>query len=241
MTPILKYFPSALVAFALFTPLTSQAEESANIFYGFQMEEFEYRYGEREEEIFAFDGDAFVGTDELKLRWEGDGEFDLNVEKFETLSNQLSLQTPVSDFWDIKGGVRYTSPQGPDRWYAAIGLSGLAPQWFEIDTQLYLSEKGKLSADLDVEYQVLLTNYLILTPSATVDIGFSSDEEIGVGSGVNSVEAGMRLSYDVWDRIFSPYVGVGYERKFGQTANFVEAEGESADIWYAVIGAKLMF
>jgi len=241
MRKIIKHFPSILFSLALLTPFTSHAEEPANIFYGFQMEEFEYRYGESGEELFAFDGDAFIGSDELKLRWEGDGEFDLNIEKFETLSNQLSLQTPVSDFWDIKGGVRYTSPQGPDRWYVAVGLSGLAPQWFEIDTQLYLSEKGKLSADLDVEYSVLLTNYLTLTPSATVDVAFSSDREIGVGSGVNSVEAGLRLSYDVWDRIFSPYVGVVYERKFGQTANFVEAEGESADIWYAVIGAKLMF
>ena len=241
MSTFVKGIFKAIVGLAMLFPVMATAEEPANIYYGFQMEEFEYRYGEGGEELLAFDADAFIGTDELKLRWEGDGEFDLNVDKFESLSNQLSLQTPISDFWDIKGGVRYTSPEGPDRWYAAVGLNGLAPQWIEVDTNLYLSEKGDLSADLDVEYQVLLTNYLILTPSATVDVAFSSDRDIGVGSGVNSVEAGLRLSYDVWDRIFSPYVGVVYERKFGQTANFVEAEGEIADIWYAVIGAKLMF
>ncbi|MCR9215537.1 MAG: copper resistance protein B [Proteobacteria bacterium] len=241
MRNTLKLLSAALTAFALLAPVSSQAEEPANIYYDLQIEEFEYRYGEGGEELFAYDADAFIGTDELKLRWEGDGEYDINVKKFESLSNQLALQTPISDFWDIKGGVRYTSPQGPDRWYAAVGLSGLAPQWIEVDTHLFLSEKGKLSADLDMEYQILLSNYLILTPSASVDVAFSSDREIGVGSGVNSVEAGLRLSYDVWDRAFSPYVGVVYERKFGQTANFVEAEGESADIWYAVIGAKFMF
>lgn len=241
MRKVSKLLPPVLAALGVLIPLASKAEEPAYVFYGLQIEEFEYRYGEGGEELFAYDADAFIGTDELKLRWEGDGEYDINVKKFESLSNQLALQTPISDFWDIKGGVRYTSPQGPDRWYAAVGLSGLAPQWIEVDTHLFLSEKGKLSADLDMEYQILLTNYLILTSSASVDVAFSSDREIGVGSGVNSIEAGLRLSYDVWDRTFSPYVGVVYERKFGQTANFVEAEGESADIWYAVLGAKFMF
>lgn len=241
MRKFLKNITKTFAILALLSPLTSYAEEPANIFYGFQMEEFEYRYGESGEELFAYDGDAFIGTDELKIRWEYDGELDLNVRKFESLSNQLALQTPISDFWDIKGGVRYSSPQGPDRWYGVVGLSGLAPQWIEVDTHLFLSEKGKLSADLDAEYEVLITNYLTLTPSINIEAAFSSDREIGVGSGINSVEAGVRLSYDVWDRILSPYIGVVYERKFGQTANFVEAEGEDADIWYAVIGARLMF
>ncbi len=241
MRKLLKNITITIAILAPLSPLTIYAEEPANIYYGFQMEEFEYRYGEGGEELFAYDGDAFIGTDELKIRWEGDGELDLSVNKFESLSNQLALQKPISDFWDIKGGVRYSSPQGPNRWYGAIGLSGLAPQWIEIDTHLFLSEKGKLSADFDAEYEILLTNYLTLTPSINIEAAFSSDREIGVGSGINSVEAGVRLSYDVWDRILSPYIGVVYERKFGQTANFVEAEGEDADIWYAVIGARLMF
>jgi copper resistance protein B len=241
MNQFAKFLSATIAAIALLSPIASQAEEPVNIYYGVQMEEFEYRYGEGGEKLFAFDGDAFIGTDELKLRWEGDGEYDLNIDRFETLSNQLALQTPISDFWDIKGGVRYTSPKGPNRWYGVVGLSGLAPQWIEIDTHLYLSDEGNFSADLDAEYQLLLTNYLILTSSATVDVAFSSDPAIGVGTGVNSVEAGLRLSYDVWDRILSPYIGVVYERKFGETADFVKAEGEDADIWYAVIGAKIMF
>tara|TARA_R110002110_G_scaffold384483_1_gene596099 strand:- start:11107 stop:11832 length:726 start_codon:yes stop_codon:yes gene_type:complete len=241
MIELKKPLLAAALTFSVLMPFAGHTMEKSNIYYGIQMEEFEYRYGEGGEELFAFDGDAFIGTDELKLRWEGSGELDLNVNRFETLSNQLALQTPISDFWDIKGGVRYSSPEGPDRWYGVVGLSGLAPQWIEVDTHLFFSEKGKLSADLDIEYEILLTNYLTLTPSANIDVAFSSDREIGVGSGINSLEAGLRLSYDVWDRILSPYVGVVYERKFGQTANFIEAEGESADIWYAVIGAKLMF
>ena len=104
-----------------------------------------------------------------------------------------------------------------------------------------VSETGDTSARLDVEYELLLTNYLILTPSAEVKLAFSSDREIGVGSGVNDVEIGMRLGYDVIDRRFSPYVGVVYERLFGQTEDFAREENEDVDGWRLAIGAKLMF
>lgn len=237
----LKTIHRAVLALLTLSPATGYAGETANVYYGIKLEEFEYRAGDNGDDLFVWDGNGFVGTDELKLRWDGNAEYDLNAKEFGTLSNQLSLATPISDFWDIKGGVRYTNPKGPDRWYAAVGLYGLAPQWFEIDTNFYISEKGKASADLDMQYQILLTNYLILTPSAKIDAAFSSDPEIGVGSGVNSVEAGLRLSYDVWDRAISPYVGVVYERKFGQTANFLTTGGEDPDAWNFVIGTKLMF
>jgi copper resistance protein B len=94
---------------------------------------------------------------------------------------------------------------------------------------------------LDVEYELLLTNRLTLTPSADIDIASSEDREIGVGSGLNGVEVGLRLSYDVVDRAISPYVGIVYERKFGDTADFTKEEGEDAAAWFAVIGTKLMF
>ncbi|MBT5896643.1 MAG: copper resistance protein B, partial [Rhodospirillaceae bacterium] len=67
------------------------------------------------------------------------------------------------------------------------------------------------------------------------------DREIGVGSGFNDIEIGARLSYDVIDRTFSPYVGLVYERKFGQTADFAEDEGEDGEGWRLAVGAKIMF
>lgn len=241
MSSILKHLPKAILTFLVLSPVPVYAGDTANVYYGIKLEELEYRISDTGDDLFVWDGNGYVGTDELKLRWDGDAEYDLNAHEFGSLSNQLSLATPISDFWDIKGGVRYTSPEGPDRWYAAVGLYGLAPQWFEVDTNFYISEKGKASADLDVQYQVLLTNYLILTPSAKIDAAFSSDPEIGVGSGVNGVELGLRLSYDVLDRAISPYIGVVYERKFGQTANFLQSEGEDPAAWNFVIGTKLMF
>ncbi len=219
----------------------ARAQEKALLFHGLQLEEFEYRRGDEEEDLLAWNGDAFVGTDELKLRWLGEGEYDLNADAFETLENQLVLQKPISTFFDIKGGVRADTPRGQDRWYGVLGITGLAPQWFEVDVDLYLSETGDASARLDVEYELLLTNYLILTPSAELNAAFTSDREIGVGSGLNDIEIGLRLSYDVIDRTFSPYAGIVYERKFGQTEDLAKAEGEDTEGSRFVIGARLMF
>jgi len=92
-----------------------------------------------------------------------------------------------------------------------------------------------------VEYELLLTNYWILTPSVDINVAFSDDREIGIGSGISDIEAGMRLSYDLVDRSFSPYLGFVYERKFGQTKDFAKAEGEDIEGWRLVIGTKLMF
>jgi copper resistance protein B len=238
MTQYSKILSVAIFAAFLSLPSYVQAED---LYYGFQMEELEYRAGENGENLAVWNGDAFIGTDELKLRWEGNGEYDLESNFLGALTNQLSLQTPISDFWDIKGGIRLDSPNGTDRWYGVVGLMGLAPQWIEVDADLYLSEKGNVSTSLDIEYELLLTNYLILTPSAEIEASFSSDREIGIGSGVNSAEFGIRLSYDLWDRALSPYIGAVYERKFGETADIARDEGEDTSAWFVVIGTKLLF
>ena len=212
-----------------------------NIFYGLQFEQFEYRYGDEDEKSAVWDGDAFVGTDELKLRWQSNGERDLREDSFETLENRLVLQTPISDFFDAKAGVRLDTPTGPDRWYGTAGIAGLAPQWFEVDADLFVSETGDGSARLDIEFEGLLTNHLILTPSLETDIAFSDDREIGIGQGVSKVELGLRLSYDLIDRAVSPYIGVAHERKLGKTADFARDEDEDRDATYVVIGMRLMY
>jgi copper resistance protein B len=226
---------------AIAIPASSQAQETNLIFYGVQMEELEYRQGDQRENLLVWDGDAFIGTDELKLRWLGKGEYDADGDVLETMENRLVLQKPISDFFDIKAGVRLDSPEGVDRWFGVFGVTGLAPQWIEIDADLFISETGDVSARLDAEYELLITNRLILTPSGEIDVALSDDREIGVASGLNSIELGLRLSYDVVDRTFSPYIGVVFERKFGRTADFARDEGEDPSALFAVIGAKLMF
>jgi copper resistance protein B len=209
--------------------------------WGVQFEEFEYRYSDDDEELGVWSGDFFYGTDAFKARWLTKGEYAIEEQAYETLENQLVGQIPISEFFDAKAGVRFDTPEGPDRTYAVLGVAGLAPQWFEIDANLYVSKDGDTSTELDAEYELLLTNYWILAATLDATVAFSEDREIGVGKGLVSTETGLRLSYDLIDRSFSPYVGVVHERKYGDTADFARAEGGGTEDWFAVVGARLSF
>ncbi|UGV30992.1 copper resistance protein B [Halopseudomonas aestusnigri] len=239
---------SFLASIGVSTAVTAQemisdttAREQPLTTWGVQFEEFEYRYSDDGEELGVWNADAFYGTDELKLRWISKGEYSLEERAYESLENQLVGQIPISKFFDAKAGVRFDTPEGPDRTYAVLGVAGLAPQWFEVDANLYVSNEGETSAELDAEYELLLTNYWILSATLDATVAFSEDREIGIGKGLVSTETGLRLRYDLIDRAFSPYVGVVHERKYGDSADLAEASGGGTEDWFAVIGARIAF
>jgi len=217
------------------------AQEAQQLIYGLKFEQLEYRFGDQTD-VTAWDGDAWLGNDEWKLRLTSEGEYLREGGNFETLEHQLFVQRMISTFFDAKLGVRQDNPDDfADRTYGVIGIHGLAPQWFEIDADLFVSENGDASARLDVDYEILLTNWVILTPSMELDFAFSDDAAAGVGAGFSAVELGARLSYDLIDRSLSPYVGVHYERKFGETGRIAQSEGEGKADLFFTIGTRLMF
>ncbi|MGY9005206.1 MAG: copper resistance protein B [Alphaproteobacteria bacterium] len=239
-----KWILSAIMAGILYpVVLASQAEaQSASpTVYGVQLEEFEFRRGDEGEDLFVWNMDAFIGNDEVRFRWLSSGEYNRKTNSFEGMENHFVAQVPVSTFFDVKAGIRVDTPKGPDRWYGTVGFTGLAPQWIDVNADLFVSEKGDVSARLDAEYELLLTNRLILTPSADINVAFSDDTEIDIKSGLTSAELGLRLSYDVVDRLFSPYVGVVYERKLGDTADLARTEGGDIESWFGVVGLKMVF
>ncbi len=217
------------------------AAHGAGAQWGAGAEKLEYRHSDSDEKLAVIEGDAFYGNDELKFRWLFEGEWEEAHNAWETLENQFVAQTPVSEFWDAKAGIRVDTPEGPDRVYGVVGLTGLAPYWFEMDTNLYVSDGGDVAADFEAEYELLLTNYWILSATFEADMAFSEDREIGVGKWLNSTEVGLRLSYDLLDRSFSPYLGVVHERKYGDTADLARDSGGGSEDWFAVVGARIAF
>jgi copper resistance protein B len=241
MRGLMKSYAGAAALAVALSASPAAAQETNLVYYGFQLEEFEHRRGDESEELLVWNGDAFVGTDELKLRWLGEGEYDTDARKFESMKNRLVLQMPVSDFFDVKAGIRADTPKGKSRLYGVLGVTGLLKQWIEVDADLFVSDVGDASVRLDAEYELLLTNRLTLTPSADLDVAFFDDRKMGVGSGFSSAEVGLRLSYDIYDRLLSPYVGMVWERKFGNTADFVREEGEDVEAWFVAVGVKVLF
>lgn len=231
--------PTAVAAQEMIQDTT--ARKQALTTWGVKFEELEYRHSDDNEELGVWNADFFYGTDDLKVHWLSKGEYAIEDKAFEGLENQMVGQIPISRFFNAKAGVRFDTPKGPDRAYAVLGVTGLAPQWFEIDTSLYVSNEGEASVELDAEYELLLSNYWILSATLDATAAFSEDREIGIGKGLASTEIGLRLSHDLISRAFSPYVGVVHERKYGDTADFAEAEGGGTEGWLAVIGARIAF
>ena len=217
--------------------LLSGAASAEPMIWGIQIDQLEYRLGESD--FLSWEGEALVGSDELKLFLGSEADFSTEEDAFETLESQLRIQTPISDFFDITGGVRIDTPEGPDRVYGMIGVRGLAPQWLEIEADLFVSDEAL--ARVEVEYEALITNYLILTPTIEIDLPLTDDREIGLGAWGPKVEAGARLSYDLIDRAVAPYAGIHYERAFGETAGLARARGENDDSLLFVAGVRLMY
>lgn len=208
------------------------------LIYGLQVEQAERRFDDGSD-LYAWDFDALVGTDELKLIWRSEAEYLTEGSRFEKLENQLRLQTPISTFFDAVVGVRLDTPRGEDRAYGVIGVKGLAPQWFELDADLYVGETSFVR--IEAEYEGLITNRITLTPSLELDTPLGDDADLGVEAFAPILEVGARLSYDLLDRAVAPYIGVHYERRFGETADLARAEGEARDNLYFVVGTKMLF
>ena len=85
-----------------------------------------------------------------------------------------------------------------------------------------------------------LTNRLILQPLVELDFNGSQDRSRGVGSGLSTLEAGLRLRYE-FNRRFAPYVGVVHERTFGNTADLRREEGEPTQDTRVVAGVRFWF
>ena len=234
----MKRFINTLTAIAV-SFIILPAAHAEQLIYGVQIEQLEHRYSDNQSNVLAWDGDALIGTDELKFVLRSEGEFETKTDTLESMETQARLQKPISTFFDAVAGVRVDTPDGPDRVHGVLGVQGLAPQWFEIDADLFISKNP--SFRFEAEYEALITNYWFLTPSIEFDLPFADDRDIGIGAWGPKLEIGARLSYDLIDRAVSPYVGVHYERVFGETNDLKEAEGEEGDGLYFVAGLKLMF
>lgn len=186
----------------------------------------------------AWEGSAWFGTDLNRLWLRSEGE--RVGGHTESADIEVLYGRSVSAWWDVVGGVRQETRPGPSRTWAAFGMQGLAPYKFEVQATAYVGDGGRVEANVEAEYELLLTNRLILQPLVEVDLAVKDDEARGVGSGLSKAEAGLRLRYE-FTRRFAPYVGVVHERAFGRTADLREADGEPVTDTRFVVGFRTWF
>lgn len=188
---------------------------------------------------YAWDAQGWYGgdIDRIWLKAEGESSFGERIEQAEV---QALWSRALDPWWNLQTGIRQDFGAGPDRTHVVLGVQGLAPYWFELGGALFLSNQGDLSARFKAEYDQRLTRKLILQPAAEINFSAQDVPELQIGSGLSTAELGLRLRYQVVPE-FALYVGVRYERAFGDTADYWRARNHKTDGWRLLIGVRTWF
>ena len=191
------------------------------------------------EEAYAWEAQGWTGGDINRFWWksEGEGAFDGEVEEAEV---QALYSRAFRPFFDFQTGLRQTYRPEGDRTDLVVGIQGLAPYWFEVDAAAFLSNKGELTARAEAEYDQRITNRCIVQPRAEVVLSAEDIPELRIGSGLSSLQVGARLRYE-FRKEFAPYVGLEWTKSFGNTADFLEADGRSSEDTRLVVGIRAWF
>ena len=192
----------------------------------------------RDNNATTYDAQASFGRDYERLVLKAEGEAIRG--KLQEAQTEVLWRHAVAAYWDTQLGVRYDSGVGPNRGWLAFGIQGLAPYWFEIDASAYVGNNGRTALSLEAEYELLLTQRLILQPRIEFNVYGRRDQARDIGSGLSDVTAGLRLRYE-FTRQFAPYVGVERASKFGESADFARAAGEKRPETRWVAGVRFWF
>jgi copper resistance protein B len=187
---------------------------------------------------FRWEGQGWAGTDYDKLWIKSEGT--LNNGALDDGQQQFLYSRAVTTYFDLQGGLRSDIDSRPARNWAAFGIQGLAPYFFDLEVTGFVSGEGHLAGKLEASYDLLLTQRLILQPQIELNVYSKGDPARLVGAGFSDIDTGLRLRYEI-DRKFAPYIGVVYEGKFGQTANFARRAGESTGDVRVAFGVRVWF
>ena len=187
----------------------------------------------------VWDADAWYGGDINKVWLKTEGEYSFEDNDLEEAEVQLLWSRAISRYFDLQTGIRYDF-EPKSQAHAVLGIQGLAPYWFEVDGAAFLSDSGDLTASFEAEYELLLTNRLILQPRLEANFSAQDVPVRDLGSGLTDLQAGLRLRYEI-RREFAPYIGVEYQSAFGRTADRIEAAGADAEDTRLLVGIRTWF
>jgi len=187
----------------------------------------------------VWEAQGWVGYDLNKLWLKTEGHYDNENNDTEEFELQALWSHAISPFWDIQAGWRHDFEDTP-RNYAVIGLMGLAPYWFEMDAAAFISEDSDASARLEAEYELRFTQRLILQPRMELNYAFSEDLDAGIGQGLHKANLGLRLRYE-FKREIAPYLGVAWEKSFGDTADLLNNAGQDSSETSFVLGLRVWY
>ena len=170
-----------------------------------------------DENTKVWEGSFYMGYDLDKLYIYSDGE--ATSDGLESSQNELVYSRAIAPFWDAQVGLVYDKNADASKTWGEIAIAGLAPYYFETRAALLANADGNVGLRVDAEYEMLFTQKLILSTSVEADFYTKDDPTMQLGSGLSSMEAGLRLRYE-FVREFAPYIGVTWEKTFGNTRDY---------------------
>jgi copper resistance protein B len=193
----------------------------------------------------AWDVQGWYGGDYDKLWVKSEGNYvgggsDRPARGIQDASVELLWDRVIARWWSLQAGGREDLAGGPARTWAAVGVQGLAPQWFETEATFYVGTAGRTAARLKAQYDLLLTQRLVLQPFAEANLYGRSDVSRQIGSGLSNLELSVRLRYEI-RRELAPYIGFAWLRRVGSTADLVRAAGDDAGEFQVVAGLRVWF
>jgi copper resistance protein B len=214
--------------------------------YGFTLvEKLEYRIAEDDApDHVGWEAQGWIGRDFHKFWWKHEGEAVFEGPDTGETETDLLYSRLVTPFWNFQAGIQYANEWNTDDygdwWSGVVAFQGLAPYKFELDNALYLSEDGDVTFTCEAEYDMRITQRLVLQPLAELNFAAQDISERDMGAGITDVNLDLRLRYEI-KREFAPYIGIRYRFLAGETADIAEAAGDETSQLYFMAGCRVAF
>ncbi len=210
----------------------------------FLIDRMEYAFTGQDDKRISYEATGWYGGDYQRAYLEIEGDHDSGssdggeIEKLDILYGRL-----ITPWWTVRAGTGYRSTYGPqseERFFGVVGLKGLAPFLFEVDTNAKVSDRGEVLLDLEAEYDMYLTQRLVLQPRMDATFSFNRIDKLGIGPGFSNLGFSARLRYEIRKQL-APYVGISWNTMTGGSRDIARQEEEPRDVTAFMAGIRIWF
>ena len=193
---------------------------------------------------YRWDVEGWYGGDYNRLWFKSEGQRDTAFKADYDVDFQLLYGRFIRKYYDLQMGSRVETQsfkgRNVTRGLGVIGIEGLVPYNYEFESALFIDQSGAVSARLSFTKDLLLTQQLIFQGRFETNAAVQRVERFTTGSGLNNLEFGVRLRYEI-RREVAPYVGISFDRSFGETATLVRQDGGDSTQARLVVGVRAWF